>query len=172
MDATLAQAKGRFAADGERISTNDVFDALEVPMRRRASETVRLSKLMRLLGWTNIRARGLNPGSYCPRLPISQPVRHTADGASTQGPLRLVQRLPPSDPADRARGHTEAGSLARQGCGHTAGRAWRCSASNWSPFPGVQRPSGGARLDTASCSLGGSSTSRPGAGKRNVSACD
>jgi hypothetical protein len=36
--------------------------------RRRASLTVRLSKLMRRFGWTNIRARGLNPGSYRDRV--------------------------------------------------------------------------------------------------------
>jgi hypothetical protein len=68
-DATLRKLKGRIGHDGiERISTTDVFDALEVPMRRRPSETVRLSKLMRRLGWTNIRARGLNPGSYRDRV--------------------------------------------------------------------------------------------------------
>ena len=66
---TLRKLKGRVAADGvERISTNDVFDTLEIPMRRRASETVRLSRLMRRRGWTNIRARGLNPGSYRDRV--------------------------------------------------------------------------------------------------------
>jgi hypothetical protein len=68
-EATLRKLKGRVAADGvERISTTDVFDELELPMRRRASETVRLSKLMRRLGWSNIRARGLNPGSYRDRV--------------------------------------------------------------------------------------------------------
>jgi hypothetical protein len=66
---TLRKLKGRIAHDGiERIATNDVFDALEVPMRRRPSETVRLSRLMRRLGWSNIRARGLNPGSYRDRV--------------------------------------------------------------------------------------------------------
>jgi hypothetical protein len=65
----LRKLKGRVAADGvERVSTNDVFDELEVPMRRRASQTVRLSRLMRRLGWSNIRARGLNPGSYRDRV--------------------------------------------------------------------------------------------------------
>ena len=68
-EATLRKLKGRIAADGvERISTTDVFDALEIPMRRRPSQTVRLSQLMRRLGWTNIRARGLNPGSYRDRV--------------------------------------------------------------------------------------------------------
>jgi hypothetical protein len=68
-EATLRKLKGRTAHDGvERISTTDVFDALEIPIRRRSSLTVRLSKLMRRLGWTNIRARGLNPGSYRDRV--------------------------------------------------------------------------------------------------------
>jgi hypothetical protein len=68
-ERTLRKLKGRIGHDGvERVATNDVFDALEVPMRRRPSETVRLSRLMRGLGWQNIRARGLNPGSYRDRV--------------------------------------------------------------------------------------------------------
>ena len=67
--ARLRKLKGRVAADGvERIATHDVFDVLEVPMRRRPSETVRLSRFMRTLGWSPIRARGLNPGSYRDRV--------------------------------------------------------------------------------------------------------
>ena len=67
--ARLRKLKGRVGADGvERIATHDVFDVLEVPMRRRPSETVRLSRLMRTLGWVPIRARGLNPGSYRDRV--------------------------------------------------------------------------------------------------------
>jgi hypothetical protein len=67
--ARLRKLKGRVSADGvERIATHDVFDLLEVPMRRRPSETVRLSRLMRTLGWLPIRARGLNPGSYRDRV--------------------------------------------------------------------------------------------------------
>jgi hypothetical protein len=66
---TLRKLKGRIGHDGvERISTTDVFDALEVPMRHRPSQTIRLSRLMRRLGWQNIRARGLNPGSYRDRV--------------------------------------------------------------------------------------------------------
>jgi hypothetical protein len=65
----LRKFKGRIAADGvERITTTDVFDELEVPIPRRASETIRLSRLMRRLGWANVRARGLNPGSYGDRV--------------------------------------------------------------------------------------------------------
>jgi len=68
-ETTLRKLKGRVAPDGvERIATYDVFDALEVPMRHRPSQTVRLSRVMRRLGWSNIRARGLNPGSYRDRV--------------------------------------------------------------------------------------------------------
>jgi hypothetical protein len=68
-EPTLRKLKGRLGPDGiERISTTQVFDALEVPMRRRPSQTVHLSRLMQRLGWTNIRARGLNPGSYRDRV--------------------------------------------------------------------------------------------------------
>lgn len=45
-----------------------VFDLLEVPMKRRASQTVLLSRMMRGLGWSNIRARGLAPNSYRDRV--------------------------------------------------------------------------------------------------------
>jgi hypothetical protein len=39
----------------ERISTYGAFEALEVPVRRRANLTVRLSHVMGGLGWTNRR---------------------------------------------------------------------------------------------------------------------
>jgi hypothetical protein len=68
-EPALRKLKGRIGHDGvERCSTHDVFDHLEVPMRRRPSLTVRLSRLMRKLGWSSIRARGLNPGSYRDRV--------------------------------------------------------------------------------------------------------
>ena len=66
---TLRKIKGRVGHDGvERISTADLFDELEVPMRSRPNLTVRLSRVMRRLGWTTIRARGLSPGSYRDRV--------------------------------------------------------------------------------------------------------
>lgn len=66
---TLRTLKGRTGADGiARISTYDVFEALEVPVRRRAGLTVRLSGLMRGLGWSNIRAHGLTAHSYRDRV--------------------------------------------------------------------------------------------------------
>lgn len=68
-EPTLRRLKGRVGQDGiERISTHDIFDILEVPMRHRPTQTTRLSKVMRELGWSNVRARGLNPGSYRDRV--------------------------------------------------------------------------------------------------------
>jgi hypothetical protein len=65
----LRRVKGKVGHDGvERVSTADVFDGLGVPMRARPGLTVRLSTVMRQLGWSNIRARGLNPGSYRDRV--------------------------------------------------------------------------------------------------------
>jgi hypothetical protein len=66
---SLRKLKGRVGADGiERISTLDVFETLAVPLRRRAGLTIRLSRLMRALGWRNIRAHGLNMHSYRDRI--------------------------------------------------------------------------------------------------------
>jgi hypothetical protein len=65
----LRKIKGKVGRDGvERISTAGAFDILEVPMGARPPQTVRLSRVMRKLGWSNIRARGLNPGSYRDRV--------------------------------------------------------------------------------------------------------
>ena len=65
----LRKLKGQIGHDGiERVSTYEVFDHLEIPIRRRSGLTVRLSRVMRKLGWGNIRARGLNPGSYRDRV--------------------------------------------------------------------------------------------------------
>jgi hypothetical protein len=65
----LRKIKGKIGHDGiARISTADTFDELAVPMRARPALTVRLSTVMRRLGWSNIRARGLNPGSYRDRV--------------------------------------------------------------------------------------------------------
>lgn len=68
-ETTLRKLKGKVGQDGiERIATHEIFDVLEVPMRHRACRTVRLSHVMRRLGWSNIRARGLNPSSYRDRV--------------------------------------------------------------------------------------------------------
>jgi hypothetical protein len=62
----LEGLKGKKWDDGiERISTQTVFDILEVPHRSRsAGAGRRLAKLMRELGWSPIKARGLTPGGF------------------------------------------------------------------------------------------------------------
>jgi hypothetical protein len=62
----LERVRGKTWDDGvERISTQTVFDILEVPHRSRtAGACRRLSKLMRELGWNPIKARGLTPGGF------------------------------------------------------------------------------------------------------------
>lgn len=59
-------ARGKLGSDGiERISTQSLFDLLELPQRaRRAGVCRRLAKLMRELGWSPIKARGLTPGGF------------------------------------------------------------------------------------------------------------
>jgi len=57
----LERARGKVCDDGiERVSTQILFDVLEVPQRgRTAGACRRLAKLMRELGWTPVKARGL-----------------------------------------------------------------------------------------------------------------
>ena len=59
----LARARGKLGDDGiERVSTQALFDVLEVSQRsRNAGACRRLAKLMRELGWSPIKARGLTP---------------------------------------------------------------------------------------------------------------
>lgn len=62
---SLERLKGRVGGDGvERISTQTVFDVLEIPMAQRGSLYRRLAESMRSLGWSPIRARGLTPGGF------------------------------------------------------------------------------------------------------------
>lgn len=62
----LEGIRGKKWEDGiERISTQTVFDILEVPHRlRTAGACRRLAKLMRELDWSPIKARGLTPGGF------------------------------------------------------------------------------------------------------------
>ena len=62
----LESLRGKNWDDGiERITTQTVFDVLEVPQRARtAGACRRLAKLMRELGWSPIKARGLTPGGF------------------------------------------------------------------------------------------------------------
>jgi hypothetical protein len=58
----LERLRGKVGDDGvERISTQVVFDLLEAPQQSRgAGACRRLAKLMRELGWSPVKARGLN----------------------------------------------------------------------------------------------------------------
>jgi hypothetical protein len=62
----LERLHGRIGDDGiERITTQLLFDILEVPQRSRgAGACRRLAKLMAELGWTAVRVRGLTRGGY------------------------------------------------------------------------------------------------------------
>jgi len=62
----LERARGKIGDDGvERVSTQSLFDLLEVPQRNRNPAAARrLAKIMRELGWGPIKARGLTPGGF------------------------------------------------------------------------------------------------------------
>ena len=58
----LERLRGKVGDDNvERIGTQAIFDVLEGPQRNRgAGACKRLARLMRELGWSPIKARGLN----------------------------------------------------------------------------------------------------------------
>ena len=62
----LERVRGRVGDDGiERISTQTLFDHLEVFQRSRgAGASRRLAKVMRDLGWTPVRVRDMTRGGY------------------------------------------------------------------------------------------------------------
>src|SRR5438552_12419929 len=62
----LERVRGRVGDDGvERISTQALFDYLEVLQRSRgAGACRRLAQVMRDLGWTSVRVRDLTRGGY------------------------------------------------------------------------------------------------------------
>ena len=62
----LERLQGKLGDYGvERMSTQAVFDFLEVPQSvRSAGACRRLASLMRELGWGPIKARGLNQGGF------------------------------------------------------------------------------------------------------------
>jgi hypothetical protein len=62
----LERLRGQIGDDGiERVSTQHVFDLLEVPQRSRGSGACRrLAKVMVELGWTPVRVRDLARGGY------------------------------------------------------------------------------------------------------------
>jgi hypothetical protein len=62
----LERLHGKIGDDGiERVTTQTVFDILEIPQRNRSAAACRrLAKLMTELGWTAVRVRGLTRGGY------------------------------------------------------------------------------------------------------------
>ena len=62
----LERVRGQIGDDGiERVTTQMLFDILEVPQRSRgAGACRRLAKLMAELGWMAVRVRGLTRGGY------------------------------------------------------------------------------------------------------------
>jgi hypothetical protein len=62
----LERVRGQVGDDGiERISTQTLFDHLEVLQRSRgAGACRRLAQVMRELGWTPVRVRDLTRGGY------------------------------------------------------------------------------------------------------------
>ena len=62
----LERVRGQIGDDGiERVSTQTLFDRLEVIQRTRgAGACRRLAKIMRELGWTPVRVRDLTRGGY------------------------------------------------------------------------------------------------------------
>jgi hypothetical protein len=62
----LERLRGKVGYDAiDRISTQSIFDILELPQRaRNAGACRRLAKLMRELGWTPIKARGMTQNGF------------------------------------------------------------------------------------------------------------
>src|SRR5262245_12448459 len=62
----LERWRGKVCDDGvERVSTQTLFDHLEVPQRSRGTGACRrLAQVMRELGWTPVRVRDLTRGGY------------------------------------------------------------------------------------------------------------
>ena len=62
----LERIRGKVGYDAvERVSTQAVLDFLEVPQRgRNAAACRRLATLMRELGWTPIKARGMTQNGF------------------------------------------------------------------------------------------------------------
>jgi len=62
----LERVRGKMGDDKvERISTQHLFDLLDVPQRSRtAAACRRLAKLMTELGWVRVKSRGLTQGGF------------------------------------------------------------------------------------------------------------
>ena len=87
----LERLHGKVGDDGiERITTQLLFDILEVPQRSRgAGACRRLAKLMAELGWTAVRVRGLSRGAISSRFAATVVNRSIVpDQQGARSPLR------------------------------------------------------------------------------------
>jgi hypothetical protein len=83
----LGRVRGKIGDDGiERVTTQAVFDVLEVPQRnRRAGACRRLAKVMTELGWTAVRVRGLTRGAYLEQVRgYARDARHRSSPAGSR----------------------------------------------------------------------------------------
>ena len=83
-EAPVQRLKGKIGSDGvERISTQAVFDYLDVPQRERSAVACStLSKLMQAQGWSPVRFRGITRGGFLDQ------VRGYAREAARSSPAR------------------------------------------------------------------------------------
>ena len=91
----LERLHGKIGDDGiERITTQLLFDILEVPQRSRgAGACRRLAKLMAELGWTAVRVRGLTRGGYWSRLGVIAVMLGTSSRCAAGKGKNLCPRL-------------------------------------------------------------------------------
>jgi hypothetical protein len=84
----LERLHGKIGDDGiERVTTQTLFDILEVPQHSRgAGACRRLAKLMTELGWTAVRVRGLTRGGY--KEQVRGYCRDTSNGRRSNMPDR------------------------------------------------------------------------------------
>ena len=100
----LERVHGKIGDDGvERITTQLLFDILEVPQRSRgAGACRRLAKLMAELGWTAVRVRGLTRGGYLEQVRgyCRQPLRHCLidEWQPPPGSVNLCRPIPQINP--------------------------------------------------------------------------
>ena len=92
--AILANLKGHVVGGIERISTKDVFEKLGNPPRAQSSDIRRrLARRMVELGWSSIRAHGLNPRGFLTRVRgFARPADH--EGEPLQPPSNRPGRRP------------------------------------------------------------------------------
>jgi hypothetical protein len=103
----LERLHGQIGDDGiERITTQLLFDILEVPQRSRgAGACRRLAKLMAKVGWMAVRVRGLTRGGYLEQV---RGYCRNSDNASASRPVRARDQTsiagvepPPATPFTR-----------------------------------------------------------------------